>query len=577
MAKRRNLILGIGCLGLLVGIALIAVIMKAIMVPGLPSEMILALTLDGPIVEVKAEDPFAQLMGDRTVSLRTLRRALVAAADDPRVQGVRVRIDSFGGGIAAAQELRSLLGRVRASGKWTSAYLDTAGEFSSGNLQYYVAAACDEVSLNPMGDINLIGLALYTPFIRGTLDKIGAKPEFPGRGPYKTARFMYTNTEFTESHREMMEWLADSLMEQLVSGVASSRSMEPSEVRNLIDQAPFLGQQALDAGLVDELEDWKSFTDRVLDKTSGRAKVLGPHSYLTRHAKHAYGTKIAVITGVGAIMRGESGQSLNPLLGGDIMGAETIARAWRDARKTRGVKAAVFRIDSPGGSAVASEIVRQEMERTAQEMPVVVSMAGYAASGGYWITGGAQHIVAYPGTLTASIGVFAGHLNLNELYGDKLGITFGAVKRGANANIYGELEDWNDSQRAAVDRMLDRIYDAFLERVAASRGMTTQEVDALGEGRVFTGEQALERGLVDTLGGFDVALDEARRLADLTPDQPVTLVELPKAKPLWQQLIEQSRHEEAAARQLDELVAQWRTSGLLTTPGVVWMPPITVR
>ncbi len=577
MATKRRVFLGIGCVLLLGGIFLAVLTAIALKPPGLPKAIVLAVNLDGEIVEIAAEDPFAEAMGDTPLSLRDLRAALVRAAEDDRVLGVRLRIDSWGGGLATAQEIRSLLERVRVAGKWTAAYMDTAGEFMPGNMAYYVASACDEISINPMGDVNLIGFSVRTPFIRGALDKMGVRPEFPGRGRYKSARFMYTHTAFTPAAEEMMDWLFSSLMDQLVTDIASSRGLESAEVQNIIDNAPYFGQEALDIGLVDRLEDWNGFTTRLTADDDGPARVVGFNSYLKRDSASESGPKIAVVTAVGGIMRGTSRKSINPMLGGNVMGAETIAKAFRDVRKLKGVKAVVFRVDSPGGSAVASEIIRQEMVRTAEQMPIIVSMGNYAASGGYWVTCGAQKIVAYPATLTGSIGVFAGHFNLDGLWGDKLGVTFGRLDYGKNAAIYGEVEDWTDDQRAIVERMLDRIYDTFLEHVAESRDSTPEEIHKIAEGRVFTGVQGLENGLVDKIGGFDDALVLAREAAGLAPDARIKLVDYPKVKPWWQEMLEKGKDQETAINEASDMVNTWWSTGVAQTPGVVWMPPIIIQ
>ena len=276
MAKARSVILGVGCLVLVFGIVLVAVVVRGLAKPGLPSTVVLAINLAGPIAEVTADDPFAEMFGDQPLSMQDLRWVLNRAADDDRVVGVRLKIGDFGGGFATTQELRDLIQNVRASGKWTSAYLDTAGEFAPGNSVYYLASACDEISLHPGGDVNLIGFSVRSPFIRGTFDKLGIRPEFPGRGDYKTARFMYTERDFTPAAREMTDWLVGSLFDQLVDGVARGRGLAPDEVRNLIDRGPFLGEETQEAGLVDHREDWTTFTERIEDK-AGSAKVVGLH------------------------------------------------------------------------------------------------------------------------------------------------------------------------------------------------------------------------------------------------------------------------------------------------------------
>lgn len=577
MAKARSVILGVGCLILVVGVVMVALVVRGLSKPKLPSTVVLAINLAGPIAEVTAEDPFAEILGDQPLSLRDLRWALVRAAEDDRVQGVRLRIGAFGGGFAMTQELRDLLQGVRASGKWTSAYLETAGEFAPGNSVYYLASACDEISLHPGGDVNLIGFSVRSPFLRGTFDKLGIRPEFPGRGEYKTARFMYTERDFTPEARDMIEWLVGSLFDQLIEGVAQGRGMANDEVRDLVDRGPFLGEETEEAGLVDHREDWTTFTERIKEK-AGSAKVVGLGRYLARGGSSSRGAKIAVVTAVGQIMRGESRREFNPLFGmNDVMGSQTIANAFRAIRKDDDIKAVVFRIDSPGGSALASEIIREEMARTAEKIPVVVSMSNVAGSGGYWITCGAQRIVADPGTITGSIGVLTGHLNMEGFYNDKLGITFGKSDFGANADIYGSLEDWNDQQRAIVDRVLDRIYDRFVTLVSESRGMSWDEVDAIGRGRVFTGTQALENGLVDVVGGFDTALDEARELAEIDADAKIRMVNFPKTRPWWQQFMKKKTDDqvviESALRDFETLMR----TGTVKLPGEVWMPPVHIQ
>ncbi|MEE4274059.1 MAG: signal peptide peptidase SppA [Thermoanaerobaculales bacterium] len=577
MAKARSVILGVGCLVLVLGVVLVALLVRGLAKPKLPSDIVVAVNLSGPIAEVTAEDPFAEVFGEQPISLRDLRTALVRAADDDRVSGLRVKIGSFGAGFAVIQEIRELIREVRASGKWTSAYLETAGEFAPGNSVYYLASACDEISLHPGGDVNLIGYSVRSPFIRGTFDKLGIKPEFPGRGDYKTARFMYTERDFTPEAREMTEWLVGSIFDQVVQGVAEGRGMEADRVRDLVDRGPFLAEETVEAGLVDHREDWTTFTERIGEKAPS-ADVVGFHTYLERGPASARGARIAVVTAVGGIMRGESRREFNPLFGmSDVMGSDTVAGAFRSIRKHDDIDAVVFRIDSPGGSALASEIIRQEMERTAEEIPVVVSMSNVAGSGGYWITCGAQKIIADPGTITGSIGVLTGHLNMESFYGDKLGITFGKADFGANANIYGGLEDWNDEQRAIVDRTLDKIYHRFVTLVSESRSMTWDEVDAIGRGRVFTGEQAVENGLIDAVGGFGLALDEARKLAGIDADARVRLVDFPKAVPWWQQLMNKKSDEQVAMESMLRDYEVYVTTGRIHLPGEVWMPPVVLE
>lgn len=576
MSKGRTLILGVGCLFVLLGAIIVVLAAVGLRGPSLGKRLVLALRLDRPIAERVAQDPLADLTGEPLISLRELRSAITRAADDDRVVGVRLRIDRYAGGIGTAQEIRELFSKVRSAGKWSAGYLETAGEYAPGNLDYLVASACDDVSLNPMGDVNLIGFGFRFPFLRGTLDKLGIRPEYPGRGDYKDARFQYLHRDFSAAQREMMEWIAGSLMDQLVAGVAASRGIEPDRARYLVDHGPYLGEEAVEAGLVDRLEDWHDFRARISAESEG-AQVVGLRSYLRRSARASSGPKIAVVTAVGTILRGENGTSIDPLMGGDIMGSETIARAFRNARRTRGVRAVVFRVDSPGGTPLASDIIQREMARTADKIPVVVSMSNTAASGGYWIACGAQRMLANPGTLVGSIGVAAGHLNMDRFWAEKLGVTFGRLDVGANANLYSTLEDWTDPQRVVIERILDRTYDHFVDLVAGARDMAPERVDSLGQGRVFTGAQAATNGLIDAVGDFDDALAEARDLAGIDPGVAVQLVDFPKMQPWWRQLLGRTTREEVAVRHLTEILEDaWRT-GVLRTPGMVWMPPIYIR
>ena len=369
-----------------------------------------------------------------------------------------------------------------------------------------------------------------------------------------------------------MQWLLDSISRQMMDGIASGRGMDPKQVEQLVKGGPYLGPDALKAGLVDELNDWETFVEENGTHQARQLERVSLRRYLRAGRPDRSGTEIAVVVAEGTILRGESGYSPAPVFGGDVMGADTIARAFQQVRDS-GAKAVIFRINSPGGSAVASEIIRAEMVRTAKEIPVVVSMGDVAASGGYWITCGAKRIVADPGTITASIGVFGGHLAMARFWKDKLGITWGKLDGAPNAAIYGSLDPWTPEQKVFVQKFLDRIYDRFLQNVSASRNMPRDTVDAIGRGRVFTGEQAKERGLVDALGGFDAAVAAARELAGVKPDAPVELTFYPKARSVWQRLLERS--DDADAR--IEAMLREVLSGRVIAPGPVWLAPITIQ
>jgi protease-4 len=416
-----------------------------------------------------------------------------------------------------------------------------------------------------------MGLASRSPFIRGTLDKLEIVPEFEGIGDYKTARFLFTEKDHTPASREMVTWLLESLSSQMAADIAASRGMEPADLRALIAKGPYSGEEALNARLVNTIEDWHGFQDTVRTQDGVELSEISLKRYLRAGRAFDDGETIAVVLAEGGIQRGEGGYSPMPLFGGDVMGSDTIARAFRQVQKDH-PKVVIFRIDSGGGSAIASEIIRQEMLRTAREIPVVVSMANVAASGGYWITCGANRVIADRGTITASIGVFSGHFATERFWADKLGVTYGKVDTTPNAAAFGDVGPWTPEQRALTQKWISSIYDQFLTRVSEARKLSRGQVDAMARGRVFTGEQALQKGLIDAVGGMELAVAEARKLAKLAPDADVELVYYPRQKSLWRRMMEKD-DETTRLRQAVEALA----SGRITAPGPIWMPPIEVR
>jgi len=572
MTTRSKALAAVGCVVVVLGGGILAITLGVrYATRHVPGSSLLTIEVAGPIPETASDSPFGELFAPRTLSRQDYRDALVHAASDPKVLGVRVKIQEFSAGFATIQELRALLASVGKAGKATAAYLETAGEGTSGNAQYLLATGCKRIVLNPLGDVNVVGLGARTPFIRGTLDKLGIVPDFPGIGDYKSARFFYTEKDFTPAAREMTTWLLDSVTGQMVAGIAQGRGLTTAQAAMLVRRGPFLGPAALKEKLVDELADWGTFADSCATQGGRKLDEVSIRRYLKADRPDRSGAPIAVVVAEGEILRGENGYSPVPLFGGDVMGSETIARAWRQVRDSD-ARAAVFRINSPGGSAVASEIIRAEMAKTASKIPVVVSMGDVAASGGYWITCGASKVVADPGTITASIGVFSGHLDMTKFWDDKIGVTWGRIDTTPNGSMFGSVDPWTPEQRKVVQAYLERIYDSFLERVASSRKLTRGQVDDIGRGRVFTGEQAKERGLVDELGTFDDALAAAKQLAGLKADAAVELRFYPESRTLFERVMERDDARVRWEAMLNEAIA-----GRVITPGPVWMPPIRIR
>jgi protease-4 len=521
---------------LLVGLFLGYAIIHDYLVHRVAPGSVLVVTLQGPVVE-RGRVGISELISSREATpLNQVRGAINRAVRDPRVEGVVLKVIEPEMELAQAQEIAALVHHAAAHGKWTAAYLETAGELSPGNLPYLDAISAGDVSLMPQGELNLMGVGIRELFARETLDWLGVRPNFGAIGKYKSAMNVFTEKDFTPAQREEDEALVSDLYEQLVRQIGGERHLKPETIRALIDQAPLTPETGMRAHLVDRLEYADQFDERIKHH-GGVSHALLDYGDYTRpwilpslHGRD----RIAVVYGDGDIDRGGD---LEGIPGQEEMTADKIMDAFKDAREDDTVKAIVFRINSPGGSVLASELIRREAERTAREKPVIVSMSGYAASGGYWVATPARRIIADPGTITGSIGVLAGKFNVAPM-AEKFGIKGGAVTRGANFEMFDEFTDFTPAQAKIVqEQVLGDTYQRFVNLVAASRHMSFQQVDQVAQGRVWTGEQALEIRLVDALGGFDAALDAAKAEANLKPDTPVELVELPRQPSIIEQIM----------------------------------------
>lgn len=487
--------------------------------PTVPGSVVLEWEIDQPLVEAHAEDSLAAAFGGHKTTVRDVVDALERAGDDARVKGLLVRVTTAPGGAAAVQELRDAVRAFRQKGKRAVAYADSFGEFSAATGAYYFATAFDEVYIQPSGDVGLTGLAQESPFVRDALAKLGVKPRIGQRYEYKNAVNTFTEQGYNAPHREATEKYLTSLFNQMVRGIAEGRKLTEAQVRALVDRGPLLGKEALDAKLVDGL----LYRDEVHDKVKKAAgngddvDLLFVDKYLGRAGRpHTRGPTVALIYGVGQVVRGE-GEG-NPLSDDASLGGDRVARAFRKAVADEDVEAIVFRVDSPGGSYIASDTVRREVQRAREAgKPVIVSMGGLAASGGYFVSMDADKIVAQPGTLTGSIGVFGGKMVTEELWA-KLGVNWDTVKVGQNADLMSTDRDYSAEQQKRVDAMLDRIYQDFTAKAAAGRKLPLEKLQAVAKGRVWTGEDARALGLVDTLGGFPEAFRLAREAAGLKPD-----------------------------------------------------------
>lgn len=444
-------------------------------------------------------------------SFSSLYRALRTARADASVKGLAVTIDGAGLGIAQAQEVRRQFGELRAAGKTVACYLETVGEGRNGTLDYYLASACDSIAVAPSGEFNLLGLAFDSYFLRGALDKLKIDPQFHHRGRFKSASEMYTEREHSPAAREALNALLDGFYAQVVAGIAEGRKLEPAAVRGLFDQAPFDLERAQAAGLVDELLFPDQFLQAVEDKfpDASRRELLSERSFGMSTGRH-----VAVLFADGTIVRGESGS--DPWSGETALGSSSLTKTLRALAEDDDVAAVVLRVDSPGGSALASDLILREVDALKAKKPVVASFSDLAASGGYYIAAKASRIVAEEGSITGSIGVVSGKLVINRFREEILGVTGEILKRGANADLYSSSVPFGPSQEAAFVGQMDRIYSRFIAHVAAGRGMATAAVEEIAQGRVWTGEDAKRVGLVDELGGLDRAIALAGELGGLS-------------------------------------------------------------
>src|SRR5215467_3263641 len=516
--------------------------------PAVPSNATLVLRIGGDLTEVAPSDVVGYLRGVRTPTVRAIVDNLRKAKTDPRVTAVLLRPTGFESPFwGKVQEIRDAVLDFRKSGKPVYAYLEFGGD-----REYYLATAADKVFLMPSSPLDLTGLATYEVFLRGTLDKIGAYPDMHHIGEYKTAPNQLTEKGYTKAHKEMDESLNRDLYEQLVRGIADGRKKNEAEIQRLIDDGPFLPEDALRAGLVDDV----LYEDQVEDKLRAVAaggKGAAPAASTERLRKiegedyarvnpAAFGLnrgpRIGVIYAAGTINAGKSGY--DPF-SGSVIGAETLIESIRQARRDSSLRAIVLRIDSPGGSATASDAIWRELmiaRKDRADRPIVASMSDLAASGGYYIALPAEVIVAQPSTLTGSIGIFGGKIVTGGLY-EKLGANIGSTSIGRHAEIDSPARPFNAEELRKLQAELQAFYDQFVEKVAQSRHTSPEKIDQVAQGRVWTGRQAKQNGLVDVLGGLDTAVAIAKQRAKLAADSEVELVVYPPRKSFYEILADQ--------------------------------------
>jgi protease-4 len=494
-----------------------------------PASMVLTFDLADGVSEAAADSPFAFAgLGGKSVTMLDAVRGIEAAAKDSRVKVLLLHLGSGDLDIARAQELGDAVTEFRKSGKFVLAFAESFGEGGNPGSHYLLATAASEIWLQPSGDLELTGAAVQSPFFHSLFDKLGIVARMDRREEYKGALDSLLADSMTAPVRANMQALVDSWVDQMAAGIARNRHLDPKLARQLIDQGPYGAPAAKTAGLVDATRYWDEAVTAAKEHAGGDSKTYALADYIGNLPAAPKGTpRIAVIYGVGDVVLGK-GDS-NPLVGNLNMGSKTISDALHKAVDDSDIAGIVLRINSPGGSYVAADAIWREVKRARDKgKPLVVSMGGVAASGGYFVAAPAAAIVAEPGTITGSIGVFGGKFLLKDLL-SKIGVTLDGVSAGANALMESTVTDYTPDQWARVEADLDRIYADFLDKVGQGRKMSKEAVEAVAKGQVWSGAAAKQNGLVDQLGGLMTAVDLLRPLAKIAPDAQVSVEPYPNS------------------------------------------------
>ncbi|OGC76945.1 MAG: signal peptide peptidase SppA, partial [candidate division Zixibacteria bacterium RBG_16_50_21] len=490
----------------------------------------LVMSLGGRLAEEARRGGFKA----KTRTMRDVLETIKKAKQDQTISGLVVKIDPLDCGLGKVQELRNALLDFKASQKNLLVFME-----AGGTKEYYLATVADKIIMVPTGYLDFSGLSAQVTFLKGTLDKLGIVADLEHIGKYKSASDLLTRDSMSESHQEVVNSILDDIFDQLSEDVAKDRGWTKVEVKTKIDQGPFTAKEALEAGLVDKL----AFADEIeviiketprkkLALLSSSPKLLSEQAYNKREyyqTSWKVPPRIAIIYVTGLITSGSSG---GELLVGNTVGSATIASAIRTARNDKSVKAILLRIDSGGGSGLASDIIWRELRLARQKKPVIVSMSDVAASGGYFVAIPGEEILVNPATITGSIGVIGGKLSLVGLY-KKIGVNIQLKKRGEHSDLFTATRTFSDQERAIIQRHIGEFYADFINKVAEGRNLDTNYVDSIAQGRAWTGSQAKQIGLADRFGGLMQALELAKSKAGIDHDEEVEILALPKYRSPW--------------------------------------------
>jgi protease IV len=502
--------------------------------PKVASSSILELHLKGELVEAAPVDSSFAIFSREPETLKSVLDDIRRAKSDKKIKGMLLLIDDPGIGLAKIEEIRAAILEFKQSGKPVFAFME-----QSDDREYYLSTVADKIYVAPMGDVGIKGFAAQSMFMREMFDKLKVEPIFERHGKYKSFAEQYTNESMSEAHREEVESLLDDIYNRYVGEIAKARQKDPEQIKQLIDEGPYSSARAaLDAGLIDGA----IYFDEVKEKFKEQLKLnkyegIKSSDYGKSRTGGSFGgDKIAIIYAAGGIT---SGKSSRDLFSSRTVGSDTIVAALKKAREDSDVKAVILRIDSPGGSGLASDIIWREVNLTKKDKPVIASMSDTAASGGYYIAMAANKIVAQPNTITGSIGVISGKFNLGGLFNDHLGINVETISRGKHADFYSSFRSFNEEERTKFRQQVMDFYKEFVSKAAEGRNKSFEEIDRVAQGRVWTGAQGKEQGLVDELGGLDKAIEVAKEMAKIPADRSPNLVEYPRTPGFFESLFEQ--------------------------------------
>jgi protease IV len=544
--------------------------------PYIPAGSVLVMDLGGSVEETSPWNPFMSLFSMEDPTVLDKVRVLSEAGKDKKIKAAVVRIRTAQYSFGKAQEFRQAIMKFKESGKPIHAYLELEG---GGNKEYYLASACDKVYISPASNLGLTGLSVFRYYLGGVWEKIYVDMQVQKIKEYKSMGDMLSKKSMSDAERQMQNAILDSLYEQFLTDIAKSRSVTKEDVENWVNEAWFVNDKYVEAGAIDG----KRYLVEVMENLGGNEKnIVSEREFIAvidQKYKKSRAPKVAVVYGVGNIIHGQS--SAGPFGPGNIIASDQMIRQLEKVYEDDSINAVIFRVDSGGGSALASDLIWRAVERLQEKKPIVISMSDVAASGGYYIACGADKIVAQPGTITGSIGIVAVYPSMGKLL-DKIGVGTDGLGRGKYSQMGRMDRKLSSDELQKTHKELSSMYDLFIGRVANGRGITKEEVNEIGRGRVWTGEMAKERGLVDRLGGFDVAISEIKKLLKVSEDSDVNLVYRREKVTLWKLFtgkIEASVMDGLLTKDEQEIVHSLRFSGHFRPcqPLAILPGPVEVR